>query len=342
MSLKTDMPRAERVLRIFTHLIRNRGKRFTTKEIQRTLEEIDHVSIRNVQRDLQLLCDIEETTVTSYTESGSRYFTIEPDYRNTVSLPLGENSLLAFFIMERLQPFFKEKEKAFGDLKEKLISGGKRDLSDLFFDVEDNLDSSTHIFEENSRLSLDDNTFSVLLESLAYHKEIKISYMGASYQKPKELTIQPVKLALFKNDLFFACKPQKSGYSAMIIKLCRINSAEFTGKEFSLSKKLLIEVNDQLSRNISIFDDNNYKPQQIEIHFPANFRYLMTEKKYHSTQKMTILEDGTVAVTMNISPDDFMVQWILQWGDQATVIKPKSLIKKLRVTGENLVKKYST
>lgn len=340
MSSITDMPRAERVLRIFTHLIRNRGKRYSTKDIKKTLDKIDQVSIRNVQRDLQLLCDIEETCVTSFYDSGVRFFTIEPDYRNTVSLPLGENSLLAFFIMERLQPFFKEKGQAFDELKEKLISGGKRDLSDLFFDVEDNLESSTHIFEESSRLSLDDKTFSILLESLAYHKEIKIQYMGASYQKPKELIIHPVKLVLFKNDLFFACKPQKEGYTAMIIKLCRINSAQFTGKEFKLSIKTQKSINDQLSRNISIFDDKNLKPQQIEIHFPSNFRYIMSEKIYHPSQEMEILEDETVSIKLNVSPDDFMVQWILQWGDKATVIKPKSLIKKLRETGENLIKKY--
>lgn len=341
MSSKTDMPRAERVVRIFTHLIRNRGKRYSTKEIQLLLEEIDQVSLRNIQRDLQLLCDIDDTCVTSFYDSGIRYFTIEPDYRNTVSLPLGENSLLAFFIMERLQPFFKEKGKAFDELKEKLIAGGKRDLSDLFFDVEDNLESSTHIFEESSRLSLDDNTFSILLESLAYRKEIKIQYMGASYQKPKELIIHPIKLVLFKNDLFFACKPQKKGYGAMIIKLCRINNAVFTGKEFKISTKVFQDINDQLSRNISIFDDVNSKPQQIEIHFPSNFRYIMSEKMYHPTQKMQILEDGTVSINLTVSPDDFMVQWILQWGDKATVIKPKSLIKKLRDTGEHLLKKYN-
>lgn len=340
MNSKTDIPKAERVLRIFTLLIRNRGKRFTSKDIQKKLEFIDQVSLRNIQRDLQLLTDIEETCVTSFNDGTSRYYTIEPDYRNSVSLPLGENSLLAFFIMERLQPFFKEKGKAFSELKEKLISGGKRDLSDLFFDVEDNLDSSTHIFEESSRLSLDDDTFSVLLESLAYHKEISIQYMGAAYQKPKELIIHPAKLVLFKNDLFFACKPKKIGYTAMIIKLCRINSAKFTGKEFKLTNNILSNINSQLSQNISIFDDKNLKPQNIEIHFPNNFKYIMTEKVYHPTQKVKSLDNGEISVTLNVSPDDFMVQWILQWGDKATVIKPKSLIKKLKETGKNLIQKY--
>jgi predicted DNA-binding transcriptional regulator YafY len=67
----------------------------------------------------------------------------------------------------------------------------------------------------------------------------------------------------------------------------------------------------------------------------------MSEKTYHSTQEMKILDDGTVAITMNVSPDDFMVQWILQWGDKATVVKPKTLIKKLHETGKELLSKYS-
>jgi len=65
------------------------------------------------------------------------------------------------------------------------------------------------------------------------------------------------------------------------------------------------------------------------------------EKIWHPTQKMTELDDGGVELALEVESLLEVKRWILSWGANAEVLKPKSLRKQMAEEGEGILKAHS-
>lgn len=66
-------------------------------------------------------------------------------------------------------------------------------------------------------------------------------------------------------------------------------------------------------------------PQEICIKFSPLAAKEIRRKEWHPTQKIKELKDGSLELALLISGEDEIMRWILSWGKEAQVVKPKSL-----------------
>ena len=337
----TEMPKYQRLVEIYAHLIRHRRRKFTVEDMRSYLNQSGPVSLRNVQRDLKDLSETNVSGVTSEIIAGKKHYFIQTDMRTKLTLPLQQNSMLAFFLLKRLQPFFAPKAKTIEDLSQAVLDlTGETDW-ELFEDLDEELEKSAFILGEKSPLTVDDNLFNDLLTSLTKHNKLKILYSAAGNEKPTKKIVCPAKLILFKGELYFICMSEYNPKHDFYIKLCRIMSAELMRETFEPDPKRIKRIEDRLVTSFGMFDQNVPQPQKVVVHFPEGpyYKHIFTEKKFHNSQKVSIDKKGNVLVTMSVPVGLDLINWVLSWPD-AVVLEPEELKKQMLVVAKTLMEKY--
>ena len=340
----TEIPKYRRMVAVYAHLIRNRKRRFTVQEIKEYLEECgdSKVSLRNVQRDLKDLVEITDCGVGCIRENKQLHYFIEQDMRNKLTLPIRQNNLLAFFILKRLQPFFAQKAMALEQLSETITDlTGNADYN-LFEDLDEKLEESTFLYGGESSLPLDDHLFNCLITSLVKRQKLVIQYLKPYDEIPRRMIISPVKLILFKGELFFSCLPDEGKPWNFYIKLCRVMKAELTRETFTPHPEQLKENNARLSASFGLLDPADEKPERVRIKFPPDEYYtrFFLERQFHRTQQLSKDNKGNIVLALNVVIGKDLLNWILCWPD-AEVLEPLKLKRQLCDIGKMLVKRYA-
>lgn len=341
MAGKTDIPKGERMVRIYAHLVRNRSQKYSIQDVLDYLGRSNNVTLRNVQRDLKELSEIEGACVTHETKNGKKCYFIEPDMRRKIALPIQRNGLLAFFLLKRLQPLFASRAADFEELTEAVFDRTTETDYDLFEDLDEKLEESAFLLGEKSTLALDGAMFNDLLTSLANRRKLKILYAAGSYDKPGEKTICPVKLVLFKGELYFVCVSESDEKWNFFVKPSRILKAELTGETFTVDKKRIERIEKRLAGSFGIYDEQESEPKKIVIRFPPDKYYelIFHERRFHSSQKLSKDRAGNNVLTMQVPIGLDLINWVLSWPD-AVVVEPVELRKEMREVGRRLKERY--
>jgi predicted DNA-binding transcriptional regulator YafY len=337
----TEMPKYQRLVEMYAHLVRNRRRKYTVEDMRSYLEQSGPISLRNVQRDLKDLSGINVSGVTSEIIAGKKSYFIQPDLRSKLTLPLQQNSMLAFFLLKRLQPFFAAKAKTIEDLSQAILDlTGETDW-ELFEDLDEKLEESTFLLGERSPLAIDGNLFNNLLTSLVKHRRLKIAYHAAGKESPANKIVCPAKLILFKSELYFICMSQYNSEHDFYLKLCRILSAELTAETFEPDAKRIKRIEDRLASSFGIFDQNAPKIRKVVLRFPPGpyYRHIFTELKFHHSQKVSVDKKGNVLVTMSVPVGLDLINWVLSWPD-AVVMAPKELKEEMVAVARRLLERH--
>lgn len=341
MGRVTEVPRGERMARVYAFLIRNRKRKFTAADIVAEFGDGDRISLRNAQRDLKALAEARGTSVIGETIEGRKRYSIEEDMRGRISLPLPLNGLLAFFLLKRLQPFFAPKARTLEELSEAVIDRVAKSDYEFFDDLDEKLDESAVFFDRQSPLAVDDSMFNDLLTSLVKRRKIKILYQKAHGERPEEKVICPAKLVYFKSELYFICMSEYNKSHDFYIKLCRIESATLLKETFTPDPERITRIEKRLTESFGIMDRNVPKPQKVVVRFPPGpyYRRIFAEKRYHVSQQVSTDKKGNTIVTLNAPVGLDLINWVLEW-PESVVLEPKELRKEMLVVAETLKKKY--
>jgi predicted DNA-binding transcriptional regulator YafY len=305
------------------------------------LGQTDNVTLRNVQRDLKELAEIRGCCVMGQTVDGKKAYCIEPDMRNRVAVPIERNSMLAYFLLKRLQPFFAPKAKRLEELTEAITDHVTQTDFDLFEDLDEKLEESTFLFGAQSPLALDSGLFNDMITSLVKRLRLKVLYQAGDREKPHEKTICPAKLVLFKGELYFICMSEYNQERDFYIKLCRILKASLTDKTFTPDPRRVKRIEERLANSFGIMDETVPKPQKVVVRFPKGpyYRHIFSERRFHNSQKVSDGPDGAALVTMSVPVGLDLINWVLSW-PEAVVLEPEELRKEMLVVAETLLKKY--
>jgi predicted DNA-binding transcriptional regulator YafY len=341
MGKETETPRGERLVKIFGHLVRNKTRKFSVQEIITFLSQDENVTLRNVQRDLKALTEIQGIPVRCETIAGKKQYSLEPDMRPKLSLPIQKNGLLAFFLLKRLQTFFAPGAKSMDDITEALLDRAtETDYDEIFEDLDQKLEKSTFLLGEKSTLTLDGEQFNNILTSLVKRKKLKILYHAGKSKEPYEKIICPAKLLLYCGELYFVCMSEYYDKD-FFIKISRIAKAELLNETFEPDQKRIKRIEDRLVKSFGMFDRVEPKVYKVKIRFPSTpyYKIIFSEKKFHSSQQMTETKKDSILLSLSVPIGMDLVNWVLAW-PEAVVVEPKELIEEMRVVARTLTKKY--
>ena len=74
------------------------------------------------------------------------------------------------------------------------------------------------------------------------------------------------------------------------------------------------------------------------IQFNDRAADLIREKKWHESQQLRELKGGGAELRLKLSSLQEIERWVLRWGGDAKVLKPKELVDAVRQAAEKILK----
>jgi predicted DNA-binding transcriptional regulator YafY len=179
-----------------------------------------------------------------------------------------------------------------------------------------------------------------MLTALVDRKKLEISYRKSDIDEPEKKVICPVKLILYKNELYFVCISEKNENRNYYIKLCRITSAALKDETFTVKADRLKRIESRLTRSFGMLDDDEPETETVVLKFPPHWGLILSERRFHSSQKLSHDAKGNCILTMQVPVGLDLVQWVLGWSESVEAIKPAKLREMLKQNAKMILQKY--
>lgn len=277
------------------------------------LAEKFEVSRRTINRDIEDLCMAGIPLVT--TQGGNGGISIADGYRI-------DKSVLTYQEMQNVVVALK-------GLNSISSEADTEQLLNKFFIQKDNVvsvrDSIIINLSSHNKSVLTDK-ISLIKEAILKNTRISFHYYSSKGDSPR--TIEPYYLSFHWSAwyIFGYCLERKD---FRLFKLNRLLELKDTGVTF-----LPREIKEEYK------DFNRYFTEEIQVTilFDESVKYRLIDD--YGIECFTVTENGKLLFRTGFANKDYMISWILGFGDKAEVIYPKGLKQEIRKIAENIVKHY--
>jgi predicted DNA-binding transcriptional regulator YafY len=305
------------------------GYKFTAKDFKKEIDiEFGEVSLRTVQRDLQLLQECE-TLVESYQDGKSPYYYYSKVSRRP-SIPKIESSeLLSFHILKAYLKNFKGTmiEAEATKLSKKLDYVAPEDVF-----LEESLYWDKNIGQ------FDYTDFDPLIRRVIYQITNK-KWADIQY-RPVESDESRLYTAFFRSIFTYA------GYLYVVAYLPVHNSHV----AFAIHRLEAINEKDNYQHELPDFDLDEFakirfgvywgQTEDVELYIQSKYAHYFENRKWHTSQRFATDRNGNLTIRMTVPIATDFVAWLLSWGDLITVRKPQILIDKVVARADKILNNY--
>ena len=184
---------------------------------------------------------------------------------------------------------------------------------------------------KRSREILDD-----CLDGLLKEEKLAVHYRSST-GKESDYTLCPYTLVAFKRGLYLIAAVEEWEGRIGRFALERIQRAEWRkGEGFEYPEKY----DPEKFLADALFLETG-KTENVEILFTPGTRPFVEFRKYHRSQKLEVLKDGRVRLTMKVPIGDETKYWVLSFGANAEVVKPVELREKVAEELGKAAKQYA-
>ena len=173
--------------------------------------------------------------------------------------------------------------------------------------------------------------FDVLARAVAQRQQLELHYRKPGHATEKRL-VDAYHLANINGEWFlFAFDHARKDLRTFAP--ARIQSAQPTGKTFERSQKFSLEKRLRDSFGVHAGEGKF----EVVIRFAPRAADYIREKKWHASQTLRDLKDGGVELRMKLSSLAEVERWVLSWGGEAKVLKPKELAETVRNAAKKIL-----
>jgi proteasome accessory factor B len=303
-------PPLERMLRI--HQALQSGKFPNASTLAREIE----VATKTIHRDIEFMRDRLNLPI-EFNPARNGYF-----YNGEVSafptLQITEGELFALVVAEKALQQYR------GTSFEKPILSAIRKMEQSLPDtISLNLADIEQTISFRTRVEpiLDLKIFDTLAKAAAHRQQIELAYRKPGQKETEPRVVDPYHLANINGEWYlFAYDHARQDIRTFVP--ARVQSVKLTGKTFERPQKFSLE-----KRLRDSFGVHSGKGEyEVVIRFNARAADYIREKKWHESQQLRDLKGGGVELRMKLSSLVEVERWILSWGGDATVVKPRELV----------------
>lgn len=306
--------RVARLLKIISHLKGSSGK-YNRSDLARICE----VSTKTIQRDLRTLNTAE--VFTRY--NGSGYEIISDIFLPPITLSLEE--ALSLMVGGRA---FQGSSKILDEAKTKILSALPDRTRNLLIESLDSIDVS------HPDTSGVDEIISKICEAIREHKQIHMRYYAFVSNKVSRRDVDPYAL-MFRRRAWYLVGHCHSTNMVLTFRLSRIKSLFITSKSFDYPKDFSLQEYMAKSWEVMLGTET-----EVVVKFDRRVAPLIREGKWHPTQQIEELKDGSILFKVTVAGTKEIGFWILSFGDEAEVIKPKELRGEITQIAKKMWERY--
>jgi proteasome accessory factor B len=313
------MPRNQEVIRQWSILRDLEASRRLTID---DLAERTGVTTRTIRRDLEAL---QTAGFPLYDEvhDGKKYWTLEHrafKRLDDTGFTLAELSALYFSrtLVECLAatPFQSDVRRAFDKLAGALTPGMRQFLDRLPLVMQAKPEPGARATAAQSK------QVAQLLEATLQHRRVSIRYHSFSSDREKDYLVEPYRLVFAQGGLYLvAFVPEYKGVRTFAAD--RIRSLSLTEERFEPEDLPA----DAFAHSLGVHQGT--PPERVEIAFDARIARYVKERRWHASQAAQDQPDGGVVVTLHVSNDFALRNWILGFGALARVLSPPELVAQI-------------
>ena len=314
-------PPLERMMRI--HDAIQSGKYPNAARLAKELE----VSQKSVQRDLEFMRERMNFPIEYDKKKWGFYYTKEVGSFPAFTVTEGE--LFSVLVAEKAMHQYRgtNLERPLMSAFKKLAASLPETISLHMADWE-----QTISFRSSAEPISNLEVFDQLARAAAEGRQLALQYRKPGSATAEQRAVDPYHLANVNGDwfLFAYCHLRKD---IRTFVPTRIVSAEETGKRFQRPKDFSIEK----SLRDSFGVHSGKAEHRVVIRFNELVADYIREKKWHASQQLKNLSNGSVELSLRLSSLVEVQRWILSWAGNAEVIAPEELKKAVQQAGARIV-----
>lgn len=313
-------PPFERMMRI--HDAIHSGKLPNAASLAKELE----VSRKSIIRDIEFMRERMSFPI-EYDKTHWGYFYSKP-VESFPALTVTEGELLAVLVAEKAMHQYRGT-----NLEKPLLSAFKKMAAALPETISLHMADwqQTISFRSSAESISNLEIFDQLARAAAEGRQLRLKYRKPGKSTAQTRVIDPYHLANVNGDwfLFAHCHLRKD---IRTFVPARVQSAELTGKRFRRPKNFSIEA--ALRDSFGVHSGKS--EHRVTIRFNDKVSDYIREKKWHASQQLKNLADGSVELTLRLSSLIEVQRWILSWAGDAEVLEPKELKEAVRQAGARI------
>ena len=279
------------------------------------LSHVFEVSYKTIQRDIDFMRDQLGLPIDYDTVEHGFHYTREVTEFPTLLLEEGE--IFALLVAQKAAEQYRGTpfEKALGSAFSKLVAGlpsrSEISLQDL---------SQALSFRPAGPRVDDLSAFQTIGSALFDSHELSFRYRKPGDGEGAERRVQPYHLGCIAGQ-WYLIGLDLGRNAVRTFALARITRLKNLKRRFERPKDFSLDT--MLSESFSAFESTN--PQLVRILFDPVAAALVSERKWHPSQKLTPRRDGSAELTMKVGLAPDLESWILGWGPRAEVLAPAAL-----------------
>jgi predicted DNA-binding transcriptional regulator YafY len=156
--------------------------------------------------------------------------------------------------------------------------------------------------------------------ALIQKKQVTGQYLSPYQEKPVKLTLHPYRLC-FAGQAWYLIARSAEGKLPKLYRIARFQSLRMIDTAAQTPEKFSVEK--YFGNAWGVFrGDETF---DVVIEFSKEAADLVTETRWHKTQKAKRHADGRVTLSFTVDGLDEILWWVLNWASRAKVIQPEKL-----------------
>lgn len=292
-----------------------------------TLAREIEVSTKSIQRDIEFMRERLNLPI-EYVAShnGYRY---DGEVSSFPTMQITEGEIFALVVAEKALQQYRGTsfEKPLLSAIKKMEQALPDTISLNLADIE-----QTISFRTRAEPILNLEIFDALAKAVAQRQQLELHYRKPGQPAEKRL-VDAYHLANINGEWYlFAYDHARKDLRTFVP--ARIQSVKPTGKTFERTQKFSLEK--RLRDSFGVHSGEG--EFDVVIRFNSRAADYIREKKWHRSQTLRDLKCGGAELKMKLSSLAEIERWVLSWGGDATVFKPKELADSVQAAARNILR----
>jgi predicted DNA-binding transcriptional regulator YafY len=314
-------PPLERMLRI--HQALQSGKYPNASGLAQEIE----VAAKTIHRDIEFMRDRMNLPIRF--DTGRNGYFYEGEVSAFPTMQITEGELFALVVAEKALQQYRGTS-----FERPLLSAIKKMEQSLPDTISLNLADVGQTISFRTRVEpiLDLKIFDTLARAVAQKEQLELEYRKPGAGKAEARVVDPYHLANINGEWFlFAFDHARKDIRRFVP--ARIRAIKSTGKTFERSKKFSLEK--ELRDSFGVHSGEG--EFEVVIRFNTRVADFIREKRWHESQELRELKNGDVELKLKLSSLVEIERWVLSWGGDARVLKPRELAEAVRTSANKIL-----
>ncbi|MBQ2560639.1 MAG: WYL domain-containing protein [Fibrobacter sp.] len=331
--------RGERMVRIFVYLMAHYNNRYSVTDIMHHLD-IPESDLRNVQRDMQALVNLEGGYIQRIIDSGKTYYQVALERANKLVFPDFGDMVLHFVFLQRIANLYPATSSLIEDLTKRITQDLPAKQQDVLKSYSKELNGRILFMGTPPNYDEDvSKNLPTILNAIRQKRKIQIKYTD-NWGTPSDKPRIPLMVAISQGDIYIGCVSQHHPDKTYALKLRRIQSVKLLREQFVEDPKVVDILRKRIRTGTLLSGDQDQQEEKVVIYFPGYAKNFLQERPYHPSMKIKELDCGDIHVTMKVAVNELLKQWVMYYGPIAEVLKPAKLRQMVLESAKDLVKLY--